>query len=737
MARKTATIDEQPAATGGPDLLPATVAPFGGRGTELAALAQAAARPGKGRGRIVVLAGRPGSGRTSLAVRYARSVAADYPDGLLYARLSAPDGTRVEAGRAARLLLEQLGGAVEALLPGGTGDDPACEALRAELGGRRALLLLDDVRDAAQVGPLLAEKTESLVLATTFGPLTGIEGIDPVILGGLDQSVAVRLLGELVGGTRISCDPAGAGDLAEACAGRPAALRMMAGWLRANPQAAVTDAAKALHPPTEEDATARPRARGGQWFGGRSGKGGKAAEAGEERKGGRAGTEPPVPGGTAADAERAGSRHGGGGDGAAGGEGRASGARVDAAGGTASAGRTGGTRNGAGRDGAGRDGAARDGAPEVRREPREAEPVPVADSDPLKGAFELLYRRLPAARARMLRMLTLAPAQLADLRIASALVGCPAPEAGEALEQLAEQELLEREPAAADGTRRYWVPGRLYVRLVELREEQDRPSEVELARARMLERLVRLVDSARMLLDPAAGPNPDPLPGPLRLRTAAHAAGWLAEEREQLLAAVASAVGEGDLDGTAGRLVTALLRALPLTGAAAPADLYQLHESVLEVAMRQRAPRRAAAALLNLADLQAAAAHWERADGQYRQAVDRAREAGDEPGCARAMEGAGNAQRALADPVRAADWYGRALALRQGFGDRAGEARLLARLGEAHAAQRRFEEALREYRAAAGVLRRLGDARGEAAVTATLHRLQQRLDQEGKSLIQE
>ncbi|MFG2824936.1 ATP-binding protein [Kitasatospora sp. NPDC048365] len=731
MARKTATIDEQPTAAGGPDRLPATTAPFGGRGAELAALAQAAARPGKGRGRLVVLAGRPGSGRTSLAVRYARSVAADYPDGLLYARLSAPDGTRVEAGRAARLLLDQLGGAVEALLPGATEDDPACEALRAELGGRRALLLLDDVRDAAQVWPLLAEKTESLVLATTFGPLTGIEGIDPVILGGLDQSVAVRLLGELVGGTRISCDPAGAGDLTEACAGRPAALRMMAGWLRANPQAAVTDAAKALHPPTEEDATARPRARGAQWFGGRSGKsgkGGKAGEAGEERKGGRAGAASPVPGGIAADAERVDSRWRSGGDGAAGGEGRASGARVDAAaGGTASAGRPGDARDGAGRA----------GAPEVRREPREAEPVPVADSDPLKGAFELLYRRLPAARARMLRMLTLAPGQLADLRIASALVGCPAPEAGEALEQLAEQELLEREPAAADGTRRYRVPGRLYVRLVELREEQDRPSEVELARARMLERLVRLVDSARMLLDPAAGPNPDPLPGPLRLRTAAHAAGWLAEEREQLLAAVASAVGEGDLDGTAGRLVTALLRALPLTGAAAPADLYQLHESVLKVAERQRAPRRAAAALLNLADLQAAAGHWEQADGQYRQAVDRAREAGDEPGCARAMEGAGNAQRALADPVRAADWYGRALALRQGFGDQAGEARLLARLGEAHAAQRRFEEALREYRAAAGALRRLGDVRGEAAVTAILHRLQQRLDHEGKGMIQE
>ncbi|WP_346149137.1 tetratricopeptide repeat protein, partial [Kitasatospora cinereorecta] len=384
-----------------------------------------------------------------------------------------------------------------------------------------------------------------------------------------------------------------------------------------------------------------------------------------------------------------------------------------------------------GRAGTGRPagGAARDLLP--------AEPVPVVEGDPLRVAFELLYRRLPPARARLLRMLTLAPGQLADLRTASALVGCPAPEAGEALERLVGQELLERAPAAPDGTARYRVPGRLHPRLVELREEQDRPAEVELARARLLERLVRLVDSARMLLDPAAGPNPDPLPGPLRLRSAAQAAGWLLAEREQLLGAVASAIGEGDLDGSAGRLVTALLRALPLTGAAAPADLYRLHGSVLRVAERQGAPRRAAAALLNLADLQAAAGHWELAEEHYRQATDRAREAGDEPGCARAMEGAGNCRRALGDPVRAGDWYGRALSLRQGLADHPAEARLLARLAEAHVGQRRFEEAVREYRAAAAVLRRLGDARGQALVGGALERLQARLVQEGNSPIAE
>jgi tetratricopeptide (TPR) repeat protein len=234
-----------------------------------------------------------------------------------------------------------------------------------------------------------------------------------------------------------------------------------------------------------------------------------------------------------------------------------------------------------------------------------------------------------------------------------------------------------------------------------------------------------------MLLDPVAGPNPDPLPGPLRLRTAAQAGQWLLGERDLLLVAVEQAIGEGDLDGSAGRLVTALLRALPLTGGAAPADLHRLHELVLKVAERQGASRRAAAALLNLGDLQAGAGHWEPAAERYRTALDRAREARDEPGCARALEGAARCWRALGDPVRAADWYGRALSLRQGLGDQPAEARLLVRVAEAHTAQRRFEEAVREYRAALGVLRRLGDETGAAAVAAVLARAQEQLDAEG------
>ncbi|MFF2043997.1 AAA family ATPase [Kitasatospora sp. NPDC058170] len=801
-------MDARPAMTaeGAPalDRLPAGPALFVGRRAELAALRAAAARPADGRSTVLVLAGRPGSGRTALAVRFAVTVAADYPDGVLFARLSAPDGGRVPPARAARRLLEQLGADVGAVpLPGSAEDgrdEPACVALREALAGRRVLLVLDDVRDAGQLWPLLADEPGCLVLATTAGPLTGIEDIDPVILGGLDRQASDELLGDLVGGTRISCDPVGGADLAEACGSGPAALRLMAGWLRGNPKAAVTDAAAELARVVREGAARPDGAAGAQPQGavgeadkvGRpEGAGGPEKAGGSEKAGGlgkTGGSEKAGGLGKTGGSEKAGGPNGVGGARGVGGPAGAGGSErvkeegLKQDGPRAGAGKPGtvkaepsrsgrpGTGDRAGRKAAqaaatapaavpggatedgkraaappgGTDAARRkaaSGAPGepaaepatdpaawVKPGPEPAEPVPVPDNDPLVGAFTLLYGALPAAQARMLRALTLAPAQTVDLRTASALVGCPAPEAAAMLAALAERELLGEEPPADDGTPRYRVPGRLHPRLVRLRGREDRPAELELARARLLERLVRLTDSARALLDPAGGPGPDPLPGPLRLRSAAQARQWLLGERDLLLGAVADAIGQGDLDGSAGRLVTALLRALPLTGAAAPADLYQLHELVLTVAERHGKARRAAAALLNLGDLQAADGRWEPAVGHYRAALEHARAADDEAACARALEGAAGCHRALGDAVRAADWYGRALGLRQSMGDPAAEARLLTRVAEAHTAQRRFDEAEREYRAALGLLRRLGDERGRQAVGAALADLRERAD---------
>lgn len=60
------------------------------------------------RARVLLIAGKPGSGRTALAEELVRQVADSYPDGVLRARLTEPDGTPVATERTARDLLTAL-----------------------------------------------------------------------------------------------------------------------------------------------------------------------------------------------------------------------------------------------------------------------------------------------------------------------------------------------------------------------------------------------------------------------------------------------------------------------------------------------------------------------------------------------------------------------------------------------------------------------------------------------------
>ncbi|MGK5530410.1 tetratricopeptide repeat protein [Streptomyces sp. URMC 129] len=217
---------------------------------ERAGLDTLAGRPAA-RGRVLLVAGRPGTGRTTLAEEFAAGLSAggDYPDGVLRARLTDPDGTPVPAGRAARALLAALG----ADGPPGSGDDELTDVLRDALQERRAVLLLDDVATAEQLADLIPDTRHCLVLAVARGPLTGIPDVRPCTVGGLDRPAAVALLERGAGDVRVTVDPGATESLAETCGCLPAALALAAGWLAAHPEAAVADAVRRMRAAAADD----------------------------------------------------------------------------------------------------------------------------------------------------------------------------------------------------------------------------------------------------------------------------------------------------------------------------------------------------------------------------------------------------------------------------------------------------------------------------------------------------
>ncbi|WP_327252019.1 AAA family ATPase [Streptomyces sp. NBC_01244] len=360
--------------------------------------------------------------------------------------------------------------------------------------------------------------------------------------------------------------------------------------------------------------------------------------------------------------------------------------------------------------------------------------MPTAVGGPLAKAFRLVYESLPQPAQRTLRLLPLAPAGLVDSHVASALAGCSVAAAQSTLEDFAALGLLR---PAHDGL--YLLPGCLAPLLQALLKAKERPAEVQLARARMLERTVRLLLSCRAMAEPDAdghdGPGglvgaPEKLDGvPRALRFADRRAAetWLDTRLPALLAAASLAVADGELDTLARRFVAALARALSEhrgTAGAAP-ELYGLHRLVLDVAERRDLHREQAAALLNLADLDAETGRTREALDRYRAALDAGKAANDPYASGRAMESVGGAHQELGDWHRASDWFGRALSHALARGERADEARLYGRLGNVHTYAGRYGDALRSWRAASAGYRKLADVPGQAKALSEMARIQE------------
>lgn len=171
----------------------------------------------------VLLHGVAGAGKSALALRAAHELAGRFPDGRTYLDLcgSTPGLAPMSPEEIAVSLLRVLG--VEQR-DGSLGF--ALAALADHLAGREALVVLDNVRDAGQVRPVLQALSSAGVIMTSRVPLASLEA-ERLGVGTLDEESAVRLLGD---------DAAGSGDarrLVNLCGRLPLALRIVQARLSA------------------------------------------------------------------------------------------------------------------------------------------------------------------------------------------------------------------------------------------------------------------------------------------------------------------------------------------------------------------------------------------------------------------------------------------------------------------------------------------------------------------------
>ncbi len=192
--------------------LPSPVADFTGRAAELDELTQAVATGGAA---ISGVRGLGGIGKTALALVLANRLKDKYPDAQLFVNLRGASANPMSAAGALAHIIRAW--QPTAQLPEDTGQ------LRAiylqVLQGQRALLLLDDARDAEQVQPLLPP--EGCLLLVTTRQRFALPGLQALDLDSLPEDDATALLLKIA--PRIG---ESAGAMAKLCGYLPLALRL-------------------------------------------------------------------------------------------------------------------------------------------------------------------------------------------------------------------------------------------------------------------------------------------------------------------------------------------------------------------------------------------------------------------------------------------------------------------------------------------------------------------------------
>ncbi|WP_152471641.1 AfsR/SARP family transcriptional regulator [Nocardiopsis gilva] len=216
---------------------------FSGRHEQLELLLTVARTPSPTAPRVHVVSGMPGVGKSTLAIHCAHLLRDDFTDGRFHLELH---GSRPQSAKGPLEALHELllmVGVPAEVIPSSI--EARTSLWRDRTSGRRALLLLDDAADAAQVRPLLPSGSGWMVVITSRNQLAALEGARVLRLPAPGQEEAIRLFADISGRDSSSAYDHYAA-LAETCDNLPLALRIVAIRWRQHPSWPLSDVIRYL-----------------------------------------------------------------------------------------------------------------------------------------------------------------------------------------------------------------------------------------------------------------------------------------------------------------------------------------------------------------------------------------------------------------------------------------------------------------------------------------------------------
>lgn len=198
---------------------------------------------------VIALHGMPGVGKTGLVRHWAHWRQDRFPDGQLYVDLrGCGTGRPVNVDDVATLFLDELGVPADRIRD--TGEQRLAKLGRL-LADLRALVVLDNARDAPHVRPLLSAMVATPVIVTSRTRLTGLglhDGAEPITVRPLGNAESAALLRRDIGPEAAS-DEAGLLALRGLAGGLPLALRLIGLYAAGHPGTSLTELAHDIADP--------------------------------------------------------------------------------------------------------------------------------------------------------------------------------------------------------------------------------------------------------------------------------------------------------------------------------------------------------------------------------------------------------------------------------------------------------------------------------------------------------
>jgi tetratricopeptide (TPR) repeat protein/transcriptional regulator with XRE-family HTH domain len=338
---------------------------------------------------------------------------------------------------------------------------------------------------------------------------------------------------------------------------------------------------------------------------------------------------------------------------------------------------------------------------------------PAAD---LRAAFSWSLRQLDPAAARFFRLAGLHPGPDFDRYAMAALAGEPAGQAGRLLEVLTRACLIQHA-----GPGRYGMHDLLRGYARELSDATDGGPEQRAALTRLFDYYLHAAGTAMDAAFPAERgrrPAVPPPPGPVpAFASAADALAWLDAERANLVPVTAHAAGHG-WPAHATRLAATLFRYLDIGRHYQEATA--VHGSACRAARQAGDQPAEATALNHLGAVGVRQRRYQEAADYYGQALAVSRKSADPARQGRALDGLGFVEFLQGHWQAAVGHLEQALALNRQVGDRIGVAHSLASLGFIELRQGRYQQAAGYLWQSHGLFDDLGDRTGVAHALGNL-----------------